>query len=72
MNPEENTTITICPPKGRGESISIIVSQKYIDEERLDVLQKSLQRAWQEFVYVNKWKIVEDKFEGITDKLPLL
>jgi len=63
MNLEENTVITISPPKGKGESSSIIVSQKLIDEERLDVLQKSCQRAWQEFVYINKWKILKNDIE---------
>lgn len=59
MKPEENTTISISPPEGKGEPITIIVSQKFIDNERLDVLQKSCQRAWQEFVFVNKWEVVD-------------
>ena len=56
MNPEENTQIKIIPPNGKGEEITIIINQEMIDNQRLDVLRKACQRAWQDFIITNDWE----------------
>ena len=60
MNKEENTTVTISPPEGMGESVTMIIKQEFINDQRLDILQKACEIAWQSFVKENKWNILEN------------
>lgn len=57
MDEKNNTTITITPPKDSGlELCTIVIAQEYIETERLDILKKACERAWQEFVKANEWE----------------
>lgn len=54
---EEYTIITV---QSRDKFVEIRIPQKFIDDERLDVLKKGCERAWQEFVIEAGWKIAKD------------
>lgn len=54
---KEYTKIMIVPHHGK--PIEILISQEYIDAERLDILKKGCTRAWQDFIKENNWEITE-------------